>query len=97
MLFLPKNTSIEEIVTRLLPYSDQLVHNTSDLFEKKNQLVLEIEQLTYGSSCKALLVSTGGLVNISASEITRYFISTFCNSYGPHSSGASVKSSEKSD
>lgn len=49
-------------------------------------MILEIEELVYGNSCKALLVSTGKLVKIDPIEISQYFIQNFCNSYGPSQS-----------
>jgi len=38
MLFLPKNTSVEEIITRLLPYHEKLLkgQNVSPQFNKNN-------------------------------------------------------------
>jgi hypothetical protein len=71
MLFLPKNTSISELIQALLPYYQKLS-------DKENQLVLEIEELVFGISCKALLISTGKLAKIQPSEMMHLFIDQFC-------------------
>jgi len=78
MLFLPKNTSIEELVQYLLPFTRQFNKPTD---KKRNELTLEIEQIYYGESCKALLVSCGELCKVDSREMVSYFISTFCNKY----------------
>ena len=62
MLFLPRNTSINELIEALLPYYQSLS-------DKENQITLEIEELLYGSSCKALLISTGRLAKINPPEV----------------------------
>jgi|TARA_B110001450_G_C17623703_1_gene482265 hypothetical protein len=46
MFFLPKNTSVEEIIDRLLPYHEHLLGDQSATpvsMRKRNELVLEIE------------------------------------------------------
>lgn len=56
MLFLPKNTSIDELVARLLPYHKQFIAEQKSLqnsdpsaLRRSNELVLELEQLYYGN------------------------------------------------
>ena len=99
--FLPKNTSIDEIIDKVLPYHAQLLvptrsENCTPNMQKKQELSLEIEQLNFGNACKVLLVCTGSLCRISPVELSQLFISKFCNHYGP-ASCSSAKSSEKSD
>jgi hypothetical protein len=79
ILFLPRNTSIEEIVNRLLPFHDQLTYQPDKL--RSNELVLEIEELQYGNYCKGLIVSTGKLAKVYPHEITALFISQFCHEF----------------
>ena len=64
LLFLPRNTSISELIDQLLEID----------FENP-ELILEIEELQYGHYAKALLVSTGNLVKIHPREVTDYFVS----------------------
>lgn len=71
MLFLPRNTSIEEIIDRCLYYHDAFT-------DHPNMLAIELEQLYYGDSCKVLLVSTGQLAKIQPSEVVSAFIDQCC-------------------
>ena len=77
MLFLPRNTSIEELINRLLPFHDRLTHSTPER-PKKNELVIEVEELMYGNYSKGLLVSTGKLAKVYANDISNQFISRYC-------------------
>ena len=97
MLFLPKNTSVTEIVDRLVSHHHLLTDQKSSECIKDHQLVLEIEQLTYGNSCKALLVCTGSLAKVTSSELAQHFVSQCCNQYGPGSqhSGKSSDQDQK--
>jgi hypothetical protein len=92
MLFLPRNTSVEEIIDRCLFYSDAFT-------DHPDMLAIELEQLYYGDSCKVLLVSTGQLAKIQPSEVVSAFIDQFCASLNAkNSSHKSVSiSSEKSE
>lgn len=77
MLFLPKNTSVKEIVTRLLPYHESLIEDQNNKpinLHKQNELVIEIEQLVFGNSCKALLVCTGSLAKVCPTEVAGSFV-----------------------
>lgn len=104
MFFLPKNTSVEEIIERLLPHHAHFLGDQSSTpvsMRKRNELVLEIEQLMFGTSCKALLVSTGSLCKVHPQEVAAAFIQQCCNTYGTQSHSSqqaiSAKSSEKSE
>ncbi len=56
IMFLPKNTSVEELVQYLIPYAAEF---SEDGENRKNELVIEIEQIVYGSSCKGVHIYTG--------------------------------------
>ena len=58
-------------------------------------LTLEIEQLNFGTSCKALVVCTGKLPKIYPAEVSQFLIQKYCNNYGPVSEISST--SEKSE
>jgi hypothetical protein len=77
MLFLPRNTSIEELITRLLPFHDRLTDSSPEK-PKTNELVLEVEELMYGNYSKGLLVSTGKLAKVYANDVSNLFVSRFC-------------------
>ena len=77
MLFLPRNTSIEELITRLLPFYDRLTDSSPER-PKTNELVLEVEELMYGNYSKGLLVSTGKLAKVYANDVSNLFVSRFC-------------------
>jgi hypothetical protein len=53
---LPKNTSVEELIDYLIEFSAEF---SSDPDNRKNELVLEIEQIVYGASCKGIHIYTG--------------------------------------
>lgn len=76
MLFLPRNTSIDDLISRLLPFASRLVSGTD---EKRNELVLEIEQLIYGGSCKAILVYIGEIANVNSKEMAFHFFEKYCS------------------
>jgi hypothetical protein len=48
---------------------------------RKDELTLEIEQLIYGDSCKAILVCTGELAKLETKEIAQHFYERYCNKY----------------
>lgn len=56
IIFLPKNTSVDELIDYLIEFSAEF---SSDPDNRKNELVLEIEQIVYGTSCKGIHVYTG--------------------------------------
>ena len=63
-----------DLVARLLKHRRELVAPTQNIpnypgFVKENELVLEVEELIYGSSCKALLISTGTMAKVSPREV----------------------------
>jgi len=66
MLFLPRNTSIINLITELSRFSKQ-IHGGRD------ELLIEVQQLMYGESCKALLVMTGDLAKIDSKEVAAHF------------------------
>ena len=59
ILFLPKNTSINEIIESLIPYAHEF---NDDPETRKNELIIEVEQIIYGESCKGIHIYTGSLV-----------------------------------
>ena len=59
-MFLPKNTSINELVDALIPFAHEFNGDNPD--NRKNELILEIEQIMYGESCKGIHIYTGDLV-----------------------------------
>lgn len=71
MLFLPKNSSIEQIIEKCLQFHDAFTDHA-------DMLSIELEQLFYGDSCKVLLVSTGQLAKISPQEVVSAFVEQFC-------------------
>ena len=56
IMFLPRNTSIEELVEYLVPYAAEF---SEDPENRKNELILEVEQIVYGTSCKGVHIYTG--------------------------------------
>lgn len=76
MLFLPRNTSIDEIINRLLPLREKLTYSGEK--PRTNELVLEIEELQYGGYCKGLLVSTGRLAKVYPHEVCNFFVNKYC-------------------
>jgi len=59
ILFLPKNTSIENLISRMIPYYKHWPNN-------KNELLMEIEQLIYFGTYKIMIVYTGELIKFSS-------------------------------
>ena len=99
MLFLPKNTSISNLVERLLKYHKHfMVDESCGIFQRKNELLIEIEQLVYGNQCKVLLISLGNLVKITGHELQKSFVQNFTMNYGNrgHFSNKSSRSSQMS-
>jgi hypothetical protein len=45
IFFLPKNTSINELIDYLIPFAQQF---TDDPENRKNELCIEVEQIVYG-------------------------------------------------
>ena len=60
ILFLPKNTSIQELIDALIPFAAEF--NDDAEGEGRNELKLEVEQIIYGESCKGIHVYTGEMV-----------------------------------
>ena len=77
-LFLPKNTSIDELIDYLVPYCQLF---SEDQKNKKNELIIEVEQIMYGSSCKGIHVYTGELASIESREVVDYFYERYCQSF----------------
>jgi RNA cap guanine-N2 methyltransferase len=75
IFFLPKNTSIEQIVDSLVPFAQSFV---DDPETKKNQLVIEIEQIVYGTSCKGIHIYTGDVASVDPKEMVEYFYEKYC-------------------
>jgi 23S rRNA G2445 N2-methylase RlmL len=61
ILFLPKNTSVDELIDYLIDFSAEF---SNDPENRKNELVLEIEQIVYGTSCKGIHIYTGKMASI---------------------------------
>ena len=78
MLFLPRNTCIQDLIARLLPHKNKLIGSKrkSKLELSGNlssstqypELSIEIEQVNVGQSCKAIVVYTGDLAKITPRE-----------------------------
>ena len=75
IIFLPKNTSLQELIDALLPFAHEF---NADPDTKKNELVIEIEQIMYGESCKGIHIYTGELVKVDQREIVEYFYNNYC-------------------
>ena len=84
MLFLPKNTSIDQLIEYLLPFHEKLTAQDPGNFgfKRGNQLILEIEELFYGNQPKAILVSTGKLAKVSPIDIYYHLCKNY--SYNIH-------------
>jgi RNA cap guanine-N2 methyltransferase len=78
IIFLPKNTSVDEIVEYMIPLASQF---TEDPENRKNELVIEIEQIVYGSSCKGIHIYTGELASIDTREMVDYFYDQYCQPF----------------
>lgn len=78
IIFLPKNTSVDDILDYLIPHAAQL---TEDPENRKNELVIEIEQIIYGDSCKGIHVYTGEMASIDTKEIVDYFYDRYCQPF----------------
>ena len=72
IIFLPKNTSINELIDYLMPFAREFSEDPDD-FDKRNELVIEIEQIVYGESCKGIHVYTGDLAKVETREVAEYF------------------------
>lgn len=60
VLFLPKNTSVDELIGKLEAYPQ---------LRNDGCLTIELEQLAFGNATKVLLVSTADISNINAQNI----------------------------
>ena len=78
IIFLPKNTSVEELIEYLIEFSLEF---SSDPDNRKNELVLEIEQIVYGTSCKGIHVYTGQMASIEQKDLVEYFYSKYCQPF----------------
>ena len=76
IIFLPRNTSVEELIDYLIPYSAEL---SDDPDNRKNELVLEIEQIVYGTSCKGVHIYTGQMAGVDHREVVEYFYQNYCH------------------
>lgn len=56
IFFLPKNTSVQELLDCLVPHAQEF---SEDPDSKKDELIIEIEQIMYGESCKGIHIYTG--------------------------------------
>ncbi len=79
ILFLPKNTSIDELIESLIPFAHEFNGDNSDT--RKNELILEIEQVMYGESCKGIHIYTGDMVNIDYKEVVDHFYYNYCHQF----------------
>ncbi len=85
MLFLPRNTSIKDLVNRLCKHHKILLAK-SRLFDlgkfnqsvETSELSIEVEKIMVGQNCKALVVYTGDLVKITSKNVCKAFIDRFC-------------------
>jgi hypothetical protein len=75
IMFLPKNTSVEELVQHLIPFAAEF---SEDSENRKNELVIEIEQIVYGTSCKGVHIYTGQMANVDHREVVEYFYQKYC-------------------
>ena len=81
MIFLPRNTSISDLVRRLCKFQNKLLgdlRKTQIEYQSGNQdvgeLSIEIEQLIIKQSCKALVVYTGDLARIQPKHVAKSFL-----------------------
>jgi hypothetical protein len=85
MLFLPRNTSISDLVNRLAKHHTELIGDRRktelcDFLGEEDplELTIEIEQLKYGNNVTALLVYTGDLARIEVKEVVAAFLDLHC-------------------
>ncbi len=71
ILFLPKNTSIHDLITRLSKEHKRL--KAKDREDNTEEMIIEIEKVMLGPSCKAIVVYTGDLAKISTNDLTTAF------------------------
>lgn len=76
ILFLPKNTSIDDLLKHLIPFAQSLANSE----ERPNEMQIEIEEVIYSGAPFALHVMTGELSRIEPREAANYFYNKFCNS-----------------
>ena len=76
ILFLPRNTSVQELIDHLIPFAHEF---NDDPENKKNELIFEIEQIMYGESCKGIHIYTGELVKIDQREMVDHFCNNYCH------------------
>ena len=58
IIFLPKNTSVEELIEYLIDFAPDFAKDPQNW---KNELMIEIEQIIYGASCKGIHIYTGSM------------------------------------
>lgn len=91
MLFLPRNTSIADLVARLSQFHSLLVgqHRRLEVVSFPDEahpfqpsaigeLALEVEMIMVGQNCKAMVVYTGDLARIRSKHVSKTFIEKFC-------------------
>eukprot|EP00347_Sterkiella_histriomuscorum_P003508 403364031 len=78
IFFLPKNTSIKEIIDTLLPHAREF---NDDPDSDRNELIIEVEQIMYGESCKGIHIYTGELVQIDQKELVDHFYNNYCHPF----------------
>jgi hypothetical protein len=78
IMWLPKNTSIQELIDYLIPHASEF---SEDPDNRKNELVIEIEQIYYGNSCKGIHIYTGELAKVDPKEVAEYFYQTYCHTF----------------
>jgi hypothetical protein len=75
---LPKNTSVDELIDYLIDFGAEF---SSDPENRKNELVLEIEQIIYGTSSKGIHIYTGKMASIEQKDVVEYFYTKYCQSF----------------
>jgi hypothetical protein len=89
MFFLPRNTSITDLIQRLCKFQTNLLGERRrtqlqeflvDPDEDPLELSIEVQELKYGENIIALLVYTGDLANIETKEVVRAFMDMHCQS-----------------
>jgi hypothetical protein len=78
IIFLPKNTSVDELIDYLIDFGAEF---SSDPENRKNELVLEIEQIIYGTSSKGIHIYTGKMASIEQKDVVEYFYTKYCQSF----------------
>ncbi len=81
-MFLPKNISIEELVDYLIPYASDF---SEDPDTRQHEIIIEIEQIVYGTSCKGVHIYTGQMAQVDHREVVEYFYQKYCQPFtGAH-------------